>query len=72
MYDYNVDRIRLEHHYRKAQMEKMADSQRLLRGSQVYQQRLYQQALAKAGDWLIAAGTTLKDRQSQMNPNWQV
>ena len=35
--------------------------------------KLYQQALAKAGDWLIATGTMLKERtsQSQMNANWQ-
>jgi hypothetical protein len=71
MYEYDVDRRRSEHNYRIARLEKVANQERLLRGSQMYQRKLYQQALAKAGDWLIAAGTTLKERQSPMNTNWQ-
>ena len=74
MYEYDVNKIRSEHDYRIARLEKVAAHKRLLRGSQVYQRKLYQQALAKAGDWLIAAGMTLKERThpAHMKTNWQV
>ncbi len=62
MNTYNEDAIFAIHRYRAAQLMREAEGERLAQTSGANRPALHQQMLARAGDWLIAAGTTLKGR----------
>ena len=62
MFKYHEDGVMAVHRHREAQLMREAEMVRLARETQVSRPALYQQAMTKAGDWLIAAGTTLKGR----------
>jgi|FLYN01.1.fsa_nt_gi hypothetical protein len=60
MIDYHEDAAFAAYRYREAQLTHEAEVERLVRATQASRPALHHQMLAKAGDWLIAAGTTLK------------
>jgi hypothetical protein len=62
MFDYNHDAIFAAHRQRQSRLLTEAESQRLARALQGDRPALHHHLLAKAGDLLIAAGTTLKER----------
>jgi hypothetical protein len=62
MFNYHEDAAFAAHRYRKVQLIREAEAERLTRVTARYRPALYHPLLAKAGDWLIAAGTTLKAR----------
>jgi hypothetical protein len=62
MFDYNQDAMFAAHRDRQSRLLNEAVSQRLAQASRVYRSALHHHLLAKAGDLLIAAGTTLKAR----------
>jgi hypothetical protein len=50
------------HHYRAEELMREADTQRLAKEADKSRPAIHEQMLARAGDWLISAGTTLKAR----------
>jgi hypothetical protein len=50
------------HQHRAAELMRAVETERLAQRSGAKRTGLHQQVLARAGDWLIAAGTTLKGR----------
>jgi len=64
MFDYNEDAVFAAHRYREAQMMREVESARISREIQV--EPLHRQLLAKTGDLLISAGTTLKGRADSL------
>jgi hypothetical protein len=65
MFDYNHDAFFAVHRERQSRLLDEAQSQRLAQATRVNRPALHHHLLAKAGDWLIAAGTTLKARAPQ-------
>ncbi len=72
MFDYNQDAVFAAHRDRQLRLLNEAKSQRLAQAMRVNRPALHHHLLAKAGDWLIAAGTTLKARTppTEAANNW--
>ena len=66
MFNYNEDAAFAAHRYREAQMMREAELERMDIASKDERPALHRQLLAKTGDLLISAGTTLKARADNL------
>jgi hypothetical protein len=66
MFNYHEDAAFAAHRYREAQMLREAELERMGYKAQVERPTLHRQLLAKTGELLISAGTTLKQRAESL------